>query len=47
MQGTALLNRSVLPGLSVGSDSRGTSDTYSHITVEIWETGRDQKINVL
>lgn len=46
MRGIALLNRSAVPGLSVGNDSRGTGYTHSHIRVVIWETGYDRKIHV-
>lgn len=35
MQEIPLLNSSVLPGLSVGNDSRGTSYTDSHFIVEL------------
>lgn len=46
VEGITLLNRSVLPGLSVRSDIRGTSYAHCHIVVEFWETGHDRKINV-
>lgn len=47
MQGIALMDRTVLPGLSVGNNTDGTSSTYSHIIVEIQEAGGDLKNIVL